>query len=141
MLAVSSAASNRRDRRKAIAPTPPIVGHDRCDELHSGCFSQFRRDQIELLQMESVMPFKRKIRKQGNSAILSIPSALLRRLNVGPDDLLTLDVQNGVLIGRPVNRPIRRYTLAELLVGADQLAQLNASVQEHMDWPPVGREL
>ena len=87
------------------------------------------------------MPFKRKIRKQGNSASLSIPSALLRRLNVEPHDLLTLDVQNGVLIGRPVGRPSRRYTLAELLVGADQLVQLNDSVREHMDWPPAGREL
>lgn len=91
--------------------------------------------------MESVMPFKRKIRRQGNSAILSIPSALLRRLNMEPHDLLTLDVQDGVLIGRPFDRPIRRYTLAELLVGADQLAQLNASVREHMDGPPVVREL
>lgn len=87
------------------------------------------------------MPFTRKIRRQGNAVILSIPPALLRRLNVEPGDLLTLDVQNGVLIGRPVDRPIRRYTLAELLVSADQLAQLNASVREHMDWPSVGREL
>lgn len=87
------------------------------------------------------MSFKRKIRRQGNSAILIIPSALLRRLNVEPGDLLTLDVQHGALIGRPVDRPIRRYTLAELLVGADQLAQLNASVREHMDSPSVGREL
>jgi antitoxin ChpS len=91
--------------------------------------------------MESVMPFKRKIRRQGNSAILRIPSTLLRRLNVEPDDLLALDVQDGVLIGRPVDRPIRRYTLAELLVGADQLAQLNASVLEYMDSLSVGREL
>ena len=87
------------------------------------------------------MPFKRKICRQGNSAILSIPSTLLRRLNVEPDDLLTLDVQDGVLIGRPVDRPIRRYALAELLVGADQLAQLNASVLEYMDSPSVGREV
>ncbi|MDH4440667.1 MAG: PbsX family transcriptional regulator [Rhizobium sp.] len=87
------------------------------------------------------MPFVRKIRRQGNSAILSIPSALLRRLNVEPHDLLTLDVQDGVLIGRPVGRPSRRYTLAELLVGADELAQLNASVREQMDWPSAGCEL
>lgn len=87
------------------------------------------------------MPFKRKIRNQGKSAILSIPSAMLQRLNVEPGDLLALDVQDGALIGRPVDRPIRRYTLAELLVGADQLAQLNTSVQEHMDWPVAGREL
>ncbi len=86
------------------------------------------------------MPLKRKIRRQGNSAILSISPALLRRLNVEPDDLLTLDVQDGVLVGRPVGRPIRRYTLAELLVGADQLAQLNASVREYVDSPSVGRE-
>lgn len=91
--------------------------------------------------MERVVPFKRKIRRQGNSAILSIPSALLRRLNVEPHDILTLNVQDGVLIGRPVGRPIRRYTLAELLVGADKLAQVNASVREHMDSPSVGREL
>ncbi|WP_245280783.1 PbsX family transcriptional regulator [Rhizobium sp. AAP116] len=87
------------------------------------------------------MSFKRKIRRQGNSAILCIPTALLRRLNVEQHDLLTLDVEDGVLVGRPVARPIRRYTLAELLVGADQLAQLNASVREHMDSPLVGREL
>lgn len=91
--------------------------------------------------MESLVPFKRRIRRQGNSAILSIPSALLRRLNVEPHDILNLDVQDGVLIGRPVDRPIRRYSLAELLVGADQLAQLNESVREHMDTPSVGREL
>ncbi len=91
--------------------------------------------------MESLVPFKRMIRRQGKSAILSIPSALLRRLNVEHHDLLTLDVEDGVLVGRPVARPIRRYPLAELLVGADQLAQLNASVREHMDSPSVGREL
>lgn len=84
------------------------------------------------------------IRRQGGAAIVTIPAALLNRLNVGVGEALEIEVENGALMARPVviDRP-RRYSLKELLRGATprNLAALKRQTAGALDGAPVGREL
>lgn len=82
-----------------------------------------------------------KVRKQGGAAVVTIPPALLKLMAVEVGDQLSLDVQNGELVVKPLRAGVKRYTLAELLVGAEELAQLNASLAETMDGDAIGREI
>lgn len=65
-----------------------------------------------------------KIRRQGGATVFSIPPALLRMLGVEVGAELALVVNNGVLIATPT-RAKKRYTLAELLAGTDEMSALN----------------
>lgn len=65
-----------------------------------------------------------KIRRQGGATVFSIPPALLKLLGAEVGTELTLAVNNGSLIATPA-LPKKRYTLAELLEGADEMAALN----------------
>ena len=59
------------------------------------------------------------VRKQGGAAVITIPSAILRLLNLEIGAMLELDVKKGTLIARPdTGSKPKRYTLAELLEGA-----------------------
>ena len=83
-----------------------------------------------------------KIRRQGGAAVITLPPTLLRLLHLEIGAQLELNVVDGELIARPVTQPARkRYSLAELLEGAEEVAELNAQTAAARDGDPVGREL
>ena len=56
------------------------------------------------------------IRKQGGASIITIPSEVLKQLNIGVGSTLELSVSKEGFIAHPTKR--KRYTLNELLRGA-----------------------
>ena len=83
-----------------------------------------------------------KIRKQGGAAVLTIPPALLGMLEAEIGTAVELSVADGALTVRPTVRgPRRRYTLAELLEGAEAAADLVADTAWAREGGPVGREV
>ncbi|MDR9751655.1 PbsX family transcriptional regulator [Pseudomonas sp. SZMC_28357] len=83
-----------------------------------------------------------KIRRQGGAAIITLPPTLLKLLHLEVGAQLELDVVDGQLIARPVVPSTRkRYSLAELLEGAEEIEALNAETAWAREGDPVGREL
>ena len=83
-----------------------------------------------------------KIRRQGGAAIITLPPTLLKLLHLEVGAQLELDVVDGQLIARPVVPSTRkRYSLAELLEGAEEIEALNAETAWVREGNPVGREL
>lgn len=80
-----------------------------------------------------------KIRRQGGATVFSIPPALLKMLGAEVGTELTLAVDNGSLVATPKIQK-KRYTLAELLEGADEMAELNREAKAWQDAPPTGNE-
>lgn len=85
------------------------------------------------------MTITAKIRRQGGATVFSIPPALLKMLGVEVGSELTLVVSNGALVATPT-RAKKRYTLAELLDGADEMSELNKQAAAWNVSPPVGNE-
>ncbi|PDS78509.1 PbsX family transcriptional regulator [Rhizobium sp. L43] len=81
-----------------------------------------------------------KIRRQGGATVFSIPPALLKMLGVEVGAELTLVVSNGALVATPTVAK-KRYTLAELLEGADEMSALNKQAAAWNVSPPVGNEV
>jgi antitoxin ChpS len=81
------------------------------------------------------------IRKQGGASIITIPSEVLRQLNIGVGSTLELSVSKEGFIAHPTKR--KRYTLNELLRGATpkNLKALNKATREAREGKSVGREL
>lgn len=81
------------------------------------------------------------IRKQGGAAVITIPSDVLKLLNIGVGSALELDISHGGFTARPT-KP-KRYTLKELLRGATpkNLKALQKIAAETQAGQPVGREL
>jgi antitoxin ChpS len=83
-----------------------------------------------------------KIRRQGGAAVITLPPTLLKLLHLDVGAQLELNVVDGELIARPVvPTPRKRYSLAELLEGAEEIAELNAQTAFAREGDPVGREL
>lgn len=83
-----------------------------------------------------------KIRRQGGAAVITLPPTLLKLLHLEVGAQLELNVVDGELIARPVSPAFRkRYSLAELLEGADEMAELNKVTASAREGGPVGREL
>lgn len=83
-----------------------------------------------------------KIRRQGGAAVITLPPTLLKLLHLEVGAQLELNVVGGELIARPVIKPPRkRYSLAELLEGCEDVAELNAQTAFAREGDPVGREL
>ena len=72
---------------------------------------------------------------------MTIPPALLKLMNMEVGGQVSLSVDGGDLIARPVQTSKRRYKLAELLEGSDSIAELNAQTAWAREGDPVGREL
>ena len=72
---------------------------------------------------------------------MTIPPALLKLMNMEVGGQVSLSVDGGDLIARPVQSSKRRYKLAELLEGSDSIAELNAQTAWAREGDPVGREL
>ena len=86
------------------------------------------------------MAIESKIRKQGGAAIMTIPPAVMKLLNLEVGASVSLTVANGELVARPVTAK-RRYSLRELLEGCDAMAALNAETEWAREGDPAGREL
>lgn len=88
------------------------------------------------------------IRRQGGARIMTIPPAVLASLGADEGTELVIDVKGGKLVAEPVAPelepapvPRRRYTLDELLQGAEYLPALYASVSGALNGEPVGNEI
>jgi len=81
-----------------------------------------------------------RIRRQGGAAVMTIPPALLKMLGLEIGEQLTLEVDNGALVASPVRLEKKRFTLAELLDSAEEVAALNARERAWDTAPPVGKE-
>lgn len=87
---------------------------------------------------------KVNIRRQGGAAIMTIPSNVLKRLNVEVGASLELNVNNGAFTARPArNRERKRYALVDLLRGVTpkMMSRLNADTEWAREGKPVGREI
>jgi antitoxin ChpS len=80
-----------------------------------------------------------KIRKQGGAAVMTIPPALLKLMDLEVGAQVTLSVEHGKLVAQPATR--RRYTIEELLKGAAGMKRLTAETAWAQDGEPVGREI
>ncbi|MBS0350485.1 MAG: AbrB/MazE/SpoVT family DNA-binding domain-containing protein [Proteobacteria bacterium] len=80
------------------------------------------------------------IRKQGGAAIITIPSEVLKQLNIGVGSTLELSVTEQGFIAHPTKRT--RYTLKELLQGATSknLKALNKETEWSREGKSIGRE-
>jgi antitoxin ChpS len=82
-----------------------------------------------------------KIRKQGGAAVMTIPPALLKLMEVDVGAQVTLTVENGTLLAQPATSHRKRYSVAELLKGAAAMKRLNADVAWAQEGDPVGHEI
>jgi antitoxin ChpS len=82
-----------------------------------------------------------KIRRQGGAAVITIPPALLKLMEMEIGTEVSLSVAEGRLIARTVSPSKRRYSITELLKGAEVIAELNAETAWAREGDPVGREL
>jgi len=87
------------------------------------------------------MSLTSKIRRQGGAAIMTIPPALLKLLEVDIGAELTISVEKGQLVARPTAAARKRYSMAELLKGAAGMKRLTADVAWAQDGDPVGKEI
>ncbi|WP_411033166.1 PbsX family transcriptional regulator [Shinella sp. BYT-45] len=81
-----------------------------------------------------------KIRRQGGATVFSIPPALLKMLGAEVGTELTLAVSNGSLVATPRTQK-KRYTLAELLEGADEMAALGEEAKAWQGGTRTGNEI
>jgi antitoxin ChpS len=82
-----------------------------------------------------------KIRRQGGAAVITIPPALLKLMDVDVGAQVTLSVAEGELTARPIRQGKKRYSLKELLKGSDAMKRLNVETEWAREGDPVGREL
>jgi len=82
-----------------------------------------------------------KIRKQGGAAVMTIPPALLKLMELEVGAELMLSVEHGKLVAEPAAPGRRRYTMAELLKGSAAMKRLTAEVVWAQDGEPVGHEI
>jgi antitoxin ChpS len=84
------------------------------------------------------------LRKQGGAAVVTIPPSVLKSLDLKVGSELQMDVRDGALVMVPlVATKRKRYTLAQLLVGATPAAvkALNKDTAWFREGDAVGREL
>ncbi|MCR2831022.1 AbrB family transcriptional regulator [Acidithiobacillus ferrooxidans] len=84
-----------------------------------------------------------KIRKQGGAAVVTLPAEVLRQLDAGIGEDLSIVVSQHTVIMRPARGERRRYSLGELLAGVTE--QDMQGLTEDTIWAregePTGREL
>lgn len=84
------------------------------------------------------------VRKQGGAAVITVPSDVLKLLNIHIGDALALDMTDGGLTLYPVSKKTRkRYSKAELLKGATpkNMKALKDQTKWFRDSKSVGREI
>lgn len=82
------------------------------------------------------------VRKQGGAAVMTIPSDVMRLLDIDVGSTLEVDVVNGAFMARPLGAR-KRYRLTDLLRGItpEAMAELNAATAWSREGDPVGREI
>ncbi len=80
-----------------------------------------------------------RIRKQGGAAVMTIPPALLKLMDMDIGTQVVLSVEKGSLVARPAAR--KRYSMAELLKGSEAMKRLNAEAAWAQDGDAVGHEI
>jgi len=83
------------------------------------------------------------VRKQGGAAVITIPSDVLKLLDIEVGDTLALDVSGKKLVIRAAKTTPKRYSLAELLQGAtpDVVKALKKETEWFREDDSVGREI
>lgn len=88
------------------------------------------------------MTMNSTIRRQGGAAVMTIPPALLKLLDLDIGSQVELGVWAGRLMAKPVTQVIRRrYSAAELFKGSEHLAELDNQTAWAREGDPFGREL
>lgn len=82
-----------------------------------------------------------KIRRQGGAAVVTIPPAVLKMMQLEIGDQLSLEMSDGELVVKPVKNVKKRYKISELLEGSELVSGLNADLAWAMDGEPVGHEI
>ncbi|MBB6509007.1 MULTISPECIES: AbrB/MazE/SpoVT family DNA-binding domain-containing protein [Rhizobium] len=82
-----------------------------------------------------------KIRRQGGAAVVTIPPAILKTMELQVGDQLSLEMHDGELVVKPIRKTQRRYKLSELLEGGEVVSSLNADMAWVMEGDPVGHEI
>ena len=82
-----------------------------------------------------------KIRRQGGAAVITIPPALLKLMDVDVGAQVALSVAEGELTARPVRAEKKRYSLKDLLEGSEVMKRLTAETEWAREGDPVGREI
>ena len=82
-----------------------------------------------------------KIRRQGGAAVVTIPPAILKTMELQVGDQLSLEMHDGELVVKPIRKTSRRYKLSELLEGGEVVSSLNADMAWAMEGDPVGHEI
>ncbi|KQQ74040.1 AbrB/MazE/SpoVT family DNA-binding domain-containing protein [Rhizobium sp. Leaf321] len=82
-----------------------------------------------------------KIRRQGGAAVVTIPPAILKTMELQVGDQLSLEMHDGELVVKPIRKTPRRYKLSELLEGGEVVSSLNADMAWAMEGDPVGHEI
>lgn len=84
-----------------------------------------------------------KIRKQGGAAVVTLPAEVLRQLDAGIGEDLSIAVSRHKVVLRLARGERRRYSLEELLAGVTEQDMQN--IAEDTTWAregeSVGREL
>lgn len=84
------------------------------------------------------------IRRQGGAAVMTIPTGILKTLQIDVGSKLEVAVENGAFTATPkVKMERRRYSLREILRGAtpEAMRRLNADTAWAREGDPFGREL
>ncbi|WP_341960418.1 AbrB/MazE/SpoVT family DNA-binding domain-containing protein [Pseudomonas sp. RC10] len=88
------------------------------------------------------MTMNATIRRQGGAAVMTIPPAFLKLLDLDIGSQVELSVESGGLVAKPLTRLMRkRFTAEELLKGAEHVAELNRDTAWAREGDPVGREI
>jgi antitoxin ChpS len=96
---------------------------------------------LHIFDAGKLMAIMSKIRKQGGAAVLTIPPALLKLMELDVGAQVTLSVERGKLVAEPAMSKRKRYSLPELLKGSAGMRRLTAEVAWAQDGEPVGREI
>lgn len=82
------------------------------------------------------------IRRQGGAAVMIIPPAFLKLLDLNVGSQVELSVERGELVAKPISSSSRkRFSAAELLKGAEHVRDLNNETAWASEGDPVGREI
>lgn len=88
------------------------------------------------------MTMNSTIRRQGGAAVMTIPPAFLKLLDLDIGSQVELSVEAGGLIAKPLTHIARkRYSATELLKGAEHVAELNSETAWAREGDSVGREI
>ncbi|BDB14091.1 AbrB/MazE/SpoVT family DNA-binding domain-containing protein [Acidithiobacillus ferrooxidans] len=84
-----------------------------------------------------------RIRKQGGAAVVTLPAEVLRQLDAGIGEDLSIEVSQHTVIMRPARGERRRYNLEELLAGVtgQDMQILAGDTAWAREGDPAGREL